>query len=88
VLLAPLASDGGMGECPRHVPKINRRYCHDGIDLGRNGWDAVALERRAAIVPRQQWSPGEIESLPPMVLCLIGMEPAYKLSRKGISGCN
>ena len=46
-----------------------------GIDIGKNTFHVVGLDKRGAIVLRQKWSRGQIDSrlanLPP---CLIGME--------------
>ena len=57
-----------------------------GIDIGKTSFHIVGLDRRGAIVLRQKWSRGQIETrlanLPP---CLIGMEAcvgAHHLSRK------
>ena len=57
-----------------------------GIDIGKNSFHAVGLDRRGAIVLRQRWSRGQIEArmanMPP---CLIGMEAcvgAHHLSRR------
>ena len=57
-----------------------------GIDIGKNSFHVVGLDRRGAIVVRQKWSRGQVEArlanLPP---CLIGMEAcvgAHHLSRK------
>jgi transposase len=57
-----------------------------GIDIGKNSFHVVGLDRRGAIVLRQKWSRGQVEArlvnLPP---CLIGMEAcvgAHHLSRK------
>src|SRR5262249_42927438 len=57
-----------------------------GIDIGKNSFHIVGLDRHGAIVLRQKWSRGQVETrlsnLPP---CLIGMEPcvgAHHLSRK------
>src|SRR5262249_21028458 len=56
------------------------------IDIGKNSFHVVGLDRRGAIVLRQKWSRGQVEvrlsNLPP---CLIGMEAcvgAHHLSRK------
>jgi transposase len=56
-----------------------------GIDIGKNSFHVVGLDDRGAIVLRQKWSRGQVESrfanLPP---CLIGMEAcvgAHHLSR-------
>ena len=57
-----------------------------GIDIGKNSFHVVGLDRRGAIVLRQKWSRGQVEArianMPP---CLIGMEAcvgAHHLSRK------
>ena len=57
-----------------------------GIDIGKNSFHVVDHDRRGAIVLRQKWSRGQVETrlanLPP---CLIGMEAcvgAHHLSRK------
>ena len=57
-----------------------------GIDIGKNSFHVIGLDRRGAIVLRQKWSRGQIEArianMPP---CLIGMEAcvgAHHLSRK------
>jgi transposase len=57
-----------------------------GIDIGKNSFHVVGLDRRGAIVLRQRWSRGQVASrfanMPP---CPIGMEAcvgAHHLSRK------
>jgi transposase len=57
-----------------------------GVDIGKNSFHVVGLDHRGAIVLRQKWSRGQVESrfanIPP---CLIGMEAcvgAHHLSRK------
>jgi transposase len=57
-----------------------------GIDIGKNSFHVVGLDRRGAIVLRQKWSRGQVETrfanMPP---CLIGMEAcvgAHHLSRR------
>src|SRR6266576_1401064 len=57
-----------------------------GIDIGKNSFHVVGLDQRGAIVLRQKWSRGQVESrfanMPP---CLIGMEAcvgAHHLSRQ------
>ena len=57
-----------------------------GIDIGKNSFHVVGHDARGAIVLRQKWSRGQVESrlanIPP---CLIGMEAcvgAHHLSRK------
>jgi transposase len=57
-----------------------------GIDIGKNSFHVVGLDKRGAIVLRQKWSRGQIEArLANMPPCLIGMEAcvgAHHLSRK------
>jgi len=57
-----------------------------GIDIGKNSFHVVGLNERGAIVLRQKWSRGQVETrfanMPP---CLIGMEAcvgAHHLSRR------
>jgi transposase len=46
-----------------------------GIDIGKNSFHIVGLDKRGAIILRQKWSRGQVEArfanIPP---CLIGME--------------
>src|SRR6187431_3292118 len=65
---------------------LNTAIAVIGIDIGKNWFHLVGLDRRGAIVLRQKWSRGQIEArfanMPP---CLIGMEAcvgAHHLSRK------
>src|SRR5215813_7044512 len=57
-----------------------------GIDIGKNVFHLVGLDRRGAIVLRQRWSRGQVEARPAnMPPCLIGMEAcvgAHHLSRR------
>ena len=57
-----------------------------GIDIGKNSFHVVGLDRRGAIVLRQKWSRSQVgERLANMPPCLIGMEAcvgAHHLSRK------
>jgi transposase len=57
-----------------------------GVDIGKNSFHIVGLDQRGAIVLRQRWSRGQVESrLANMPPCLIGMEAcvgAHHLSRK------
>src|SRR5260221_869510 len=57
-----------------------------GIDIGKNSFHVVGLDGRGAIVLRQKWSRGQVESrFANMPSCLIGMEAcvgAHHLSRK------
>jgi transposase len=57
-----------------------------GIDIGKNTFHVIGLDRRGAVVLRQRWSRSQVEirfaNMPP---CLIGMEAcvgAHHLSRK------
>ena len=66
--------------------KINPGTAVIGIDIGKNSFHVVGHDKRGAIVLRQKWSRGQVETrlanLPP---CLIGMEAcvgAHHLSRK------
>jgi len=66
--------------------EFNSEIAVIGIDIGKNSFHIVGLDRRGAIVLRQKWSRGQVETrlanLPP---CLIGMEAcvgAHHLSRK------
>ena len=66
--------------------KLNAGIAVIGIDIGKTSFHVVGLERRGAIVLRQRWSRGQVETrlanIPP---CLIGMEAcvgAHHLSRK------
>ena len=57
-----------------------------GIDIGKNSFHVIGLDRRGAIVLRQKWSRSQVETrLANMPPCLIGMEAcvgAHHLSRK------
>ena len=66
--------------------KSNPTIATMGIDIGKNSFHVVGLDRRGAIVLRQKWSRGQVEArlanVPP---CLIGMEAcvgAHHLSRR------
>src|ERR1700745_3612326 len=57
-----------------------------GIDIGKNSFHVVGLDRRGAIVLRQKWSRGQVESrFANMTPCPVGMEAcvgAHHLSRR------
>src|SRR5690349_1558518 len=57
-----------------------------GIDIGKNSFHIVGHDQRGAIVLRQKWSRGQVETrLANLSPCLIGMEAcvgAHHLSRK------
>jgi transposase len=66
--------------------KLNAAPAVIGIDIGKNSFHIVGRDQHGAIVLRQKWSRGQVETrlanLPP---CLIGMEAcvgAHHLSRK------
>ena len=66
--------------------KLNAAIAVIGIDIGKNSFHVVGHDHRGAIVLRQKWSRGQVETrlanLPP---CLIGMEAcvgAHHLSGK------
>jgi hypothetical protein len=68
------------------APKATFRLFIPLIDIGKNSFHIVGHDHRGAIVLRQKWSRGQVETrlanLPP---CLIGMEAcvgAHHLSRK------
>jgi transposase len=56
------------------------------IDIGKNSFHVVGLDRRGTIVLRQRWSRGQVEArFANMPRCLIGMEAcvgAHHLSRR------
>jgi hypothetical protein len=57
--------------------KLSAAIAVIGIDIGKNSFHLVGHDPRGAIVLRQKWSRGQVETrlanLPP---CLIGMRPA------------
>src|SRR6516164_8216311 len=67
-------------------PKLNAGIAVIGIDIGKNSFHVVGLDRCGAIVLRQKWSRGQVSTrLATMPPCLIGMEAcvgAHHLSRK------
>jgi transposase len=66
--------------------KLNTAITVIGIDIGKNSFHIVGLDQRGAIVLRQKWSRGQVETrLANMPRCLIGMEAcvgAHHLSRR------
>jgi transposase len=66
--------------------KLNPAIAVMGIDIGKNSFHVVGLDRDGAIVLRQKWSRGQVATrLATMPRCLIGMEAcigAHHLSRK------
>src|SRR5262249_30139624 len=79
---------GGAGN-PRSTAMSNKSIttiATMGIDIGKNSFHVVGLDRRGAIVLRQKWSRGQIEArLANMAAWLIGIEAyvgAHHRSRK------
>jgi hypothetical protein len=66
--------------------KLNSAIAVIGIDIGKNAFHLVGLDKRGAIVLRQKWSRGQVKApLANLSPCLIGMEAfvgAHHLSRK------
>jgi transposase len=66
--------------------KLNTAIAVAGIDIGKNSFHVVGLDKRGAIALRQKCSRGQVEArLAVMPPCLIGMEAcvgAHHLSRK------
>jgi len=66
--------------------KSNSPVATIGIDIGKNAFHVVGLDRRGAIVLRHRWSRGQVQArLANMPPCLIGMEAcvgAHHLSRR------
>ena len=66
--------------------KLNSGIAVIGIDIGKNSFHVVGHDKRGAIVLRQKWSRGQVETrLANLRPCLIGMEAcvgAHHLSRK------
>ena len=63
---APPASDAGMGRVSNGAPpcptKSIATVATMGIDIGKNSFHVVGLDQRGAIVLRQKWSRGQIET--------------------------
>ena len=85
---APPAIKGGQDTEDKEHPmsqKSNTSIAVIGIDIGKNSFHVVGLDGRGAIVLRQKWSRGQVETrLANMPPCLIGMEAcvgAHHLSR-------
>ena len=57
-----------------------------GVDIGKNSFHVVGLDKKGSIVLRQKWSRGQVETrLANLTPCLIGMEAcvgAHHLSRR------
>jgi len=58
-----------------------------GVDIGKNSFHAVGLDRRGAIVLRQRWSRSQVESrFANMSPCLIGMEGCIGAHQISVAG--
>ena len=81
-----LGWQGRQRQGARHGERQKRAVAVVGIDIGKNSFHIVGLDRRGAIVLRQRWSRGQVEvRLANMPACLIGMEAcvgAHHLSRR------
>ena len=68
------------------LQKVPNEIAVVGIDIGKNSFHLIGLDKRGAIVLRQKWSRGQVEvRLANLSPCLIGMEAcvgAHHLSRK------
>jgi transposase len=68
------------------MPRIQTTIAVVGIDIGKNSFHVVGLDRRGAIVLRQKWSRSQVwERFANMPPCLVGMEAcvgAHHLSRR------
>src|SRR3954447_540734 len=86
---APPAVEAGKG-CQRKEPVMSQTVqtavSTVGIDIGKNSFHIIGHDDRGAIVLRQKWSRGQVETrLANMPPCLIGMEAcvgAHHLSRR------
>jgi hypothetical protein len=94
-VLRPLQQEklarGAKDEEHAMSPKLNAGIAVIGIDIGKNSFHVVGLDRRGAIVLRQKWSRGQVETRLVNLSCLIGMEAcvgAHHLSRKLTSLCH
>jgi transposase len=67
------------------MPRTQATVAVVDIDIGKNSFHVVGLDRRGAIILRQKWSRGQVwERFANMPPCLIGMEAcvgAHHLSR-------
>ena len=55
--------------------KLNSSIAVVGIDIGKNSFHVVGHDQRGAIVLRQKWSRGQVQTrLANLSPCLIGME--------------
>jgi hypothetical protein len=69
-----LGSGDQIEESPP-CPQIKLPVTTMGIDIGKNAFQFVGLDRCGAIVLRQRWSRGQVEArLPNLPPCLVGIE--------------
>jgi transposase len=52
----------GAPKTRRMSQRINARVAVVGIDIGKNSFHVVGHDRRGAIVLRQKWSRGQVET--------------------------
>jgi transposase len=71
---------------PAMAEAVKNSIAFVGIDIGKNSFHVVGLDKSGVIVLRQRWSRGQVETrfanMPP---CLVGMEAcagAHHLRRK------
>ena len=68
------------------MPRNSTAIAVVGIDIGKNSFHVVGLDRRSAIILRQKWLRSQVgQRLANMSPCLIGMEAcvgAHHLSRR------
>src|SRR5437016_8368202 len=66
--------------------KLNCAIAVIGIDIGKNSFHVVGHDRRGAIVLRQKWARGEVETrlaqLPPCLFGVVACVGAHHLSRR------
>ena len=68
--------------------KSNPTIATMGIDIGKNSFHVVGLDRRGAIVLRQKWSRGQIEArLANMAPCLPSCWSAALRCARGCAFC-
>ena len=73
--------------------KLNPAIAVIGIDIGKNSFHVVGLDRRGAIMLRQKWSRGQVGTrLATMPRCLIGpsmypcsRSPSRKIPMNGVA---
>jgi hypothetical protein len=65
--------------------KLNSGIAVIGIDIGKNSFHVVGLDRRGAIVLRQKWSRGQLETrlanIPPCLIAIADVRYSVVASR-------